>query len=40
MKTIKKRETLIRHEKREFRHLIFNTLSQWGSAKDICELIQ
>ena len=41
MKTIKrKKETLILYEKRKFLHLVFNTLSKWGSVKDICELIR
>ena len=33
-------EILILYQKRKFLHLIFNTLSKWGSVKDICELIR
>ena len=35
-----KREILILYQKREFLHLVFNTLSKWESVKDICELIR
>ena len=41
MKKIKKKKKDFDIEsKRKFLPLIFNTLSKWGSVKDICELIQ
>ena len=35
-----KKKILILHQKRKCLPLIFNTLSKWGSVKDICELIR
>ena len=36
----KKKKILILYQKRKFLHLVFKTLSKWGSVKDICELIR
>ena len=35
-----KKNILILYQKRKFLLLIFNTLSKWGSVKDICQLIR
>ena len=40
MKKIKRKKKILKlYQKRKFLPLIFNTLSKWGSVKDICELI-